>query len=329
MPIASAAEGAPRCLQAGGAAAERARSVVMRAPWLLGLLLLSGRLAEAEAEDVGFGEEEEDDDEYGDFGDEAEEETGVGELAEGGGDGGSLPSGYRGPNAAPRAPSPEAEGGLVDGDALAGEMRGDRVIDRIARGTVSGTHKPAAMPPTNDARLAAAVAGRGMTKASRGMREGTPDPIGMWQDATTLFGEEKYREAEAGWHTLAKLLAPDAVDAAFNYALCLERQDRYFEATMVWEKILMANRDAYERAQTHVETLVSLMARDLGVLSAGAMHPDPEVESRRRKERKRAGLRNDGGGKAGGKGGGKGGAFGTPPPPPIPHPAHLARFPLL
>ena len=176
------------------------------------------------------------------------------------------------------------------------------------------------MPPTNAARLAAAVAGRGMTKASRGMREGTPDPIGMWQDATTLFGEEKYREAEAGWHTLAKLLAPDAVDAAFNYALCLERQDRYFEATMVWEKILMANRDAYERAQTHVETLVSLMARDLGVLSAGAMHPDPEVESRRRKERKRAGLRNDGGGKAGGKGGGKGGAFGTPLPPPIPTP---------
>jgi hypothetical protein len=115
----------------------------------------------------------------------------------------------------------------------ASQMRGGRVIDRIARGAVGGMPGDAnGLQSDADAHdledSGAGTASRALERsnARSTRRDGTADPIEMWQSATLLFTQKQYRPAEKLWLILAQLLAPDTVDAAFNYALCLERQDR-------------------------------------------------------------------------------------------------------
>eukprot|EP01048_Picozoa_sp_COSAG05_P024358 COSAG05_NODE_5693_length_1114_cov_1.361576_2_plen_96_part_00 len=57
-----------------------------------------------------------------------------------------------------------------------------------------------------------------------------------------------------------------------------------------WEKVIMANPSALARATAECTKTISLIARQLGVPSAGTPHPDPEKEARRTQERKGARL---------------------------------------
>ena len=98
--------------------------------------------------------------------------------------------------------------------------------------------------------------------------------VQMWEKARTLLescpaaraiGEPcaAAEEAEAVWRVLAELLEPTHVDVGFNLALSLERFDQYYDATLVWEAVIMANPDAHSRASQECSKVISLIARDM------------------------------------------------------------------
>ena len=135
----------------------------------------------------------------------------------------------------------------------------------------------------------------------------------MWEKARALLescpaaralGEPcaEAEEAEGVWRILAELLEPSHVDVGFNLALSLERFDQYYDATQVWEAVIMANPDAHSRASKECSKVLSLIAREMGVPGAGSEHPDPDVEQRRQRERAEQGVSADPGNVGGGLG---------------------------
>lgn len=98
--------------------------------------------------------------------------------------------------------------------------------------------------------------------------------VQMWEKARALLescpaaraiGEPcaAAEEAEAVWRVLAELLEPTHVDVGFNLALSLERFDQYYDATLVWEAVIMANPDAQNKASQECSKVLSLIAREM------------------------------------------------------------------
>jgi hypothetical protein len=96
----------------------------------------------------------------------------------------------------------------------------------------------------------------------------------MWERARSLLescpaaraiGEPcaAAEEAESVWRVLAELLEPTHVDVGFNLALSLERFDQYYDATLVWEAVIMANPEAHSRATQECSKVISLIAREM------------------------------------------------------------------
>ena len=48
----------------------------------------------------------------------------------------------------------------------------------------------------------------------------------LWDEATEVFTQERFEEAEELWLNVAELVPPQHVDAATNYAHCFRRQKR-------------------------------------------------------------------------------------------------------
>lgn len=96
----------------------------------------------------------------------------------------------------------------------------------------------------------------------------------MWEKARALLescpparaiGEPcaAAEEAEALWRLLAELLEPTHVDVGFNLALSLERFDQYYDATLVWEAVIMANPESQSKATQECSKVISLIAREM------------------------------------------------------------------